>query len=447
MKYISFWICLIFIGTVSGQEKVENIDKIIARANDFILLKSDLEYAYQGFLASGEQPQGDAKCKILLDLVKNKIVLAKADLDSIYAEPAEVSAELERRMAYFLSQAGGKEKLEDHLGKTVDQLKTELRSQVEEQLVLQKVKGEIAALVNIRPRDVRKYFKTEIAAAPPFLPLEVVVGQIVKYGQVSKTQKETVIEQLTDIKAQILAGADFGTLAARYSQDFSNANQGGELGWYNRGELAPEFESTALTMELNEISDPIETEFGFHLIQLLDRKGKRFLTRHILIRPQSSDLDIEKSIEIMNEIRAKIIAGKTTFQAVASEESDDRLTKANSGFFKNPQNNSLYLSTDLLDPDVFFVIDTMTVGNITKPIKYRTSDGKEAVRIVYYKDKIEPHYANLEQDYEKIYSLVSAKKQQEALNDWIEVAIQEVFFNIDPDYENCEDVKKLRVVK
>ena len=447
MKYISFWICLSFILNGFGQKKTENIDKIIARANDFILLRSDLEYAYQGFLASGQQSQGDDKCKILLDLIKNKIVLAKADLDSIYAEPAEITAELERRMAYFLSQAGGKDKLEDHLGKTVDQLKTELRSQVEEQLVLQKVKGEVSATVNVRPRDIRKYFKTKMASALPFLPLEVVVGQIVKYGQVSKEQKDAVIKELKNLKDQILAGADFGALAARHSQDFSNASKGGELGWYNRGELAPEFESTALTMELNEISDPIETQFGFHLIQLLDRKGKRFLTRHILIRPQSGDSDIERSIEAMNDIRDEIVTGKTTFENSAIEYSDDRLTKANSGFFKNPQNNSLYLSTDLLDPDIFFVIDTMTVSTITEPIKYRTTDGKEAVRIIYYKNRIPPHYASLEKDYEKIYNLVSNEKQQQALNDWIDIAIREVFFRIDPEYENCEDIEKLKQVK
>ncbi len=434
---------MVFPTLAQGQGQV--IDKIIARANDYIILKSDLEYAYQNLLAGGQPVQEEDKCEILSELIKSKVVLAKAEIDSIVADPGEIKGELDRRMAYFISQAGGQEKLESHLGKTVDQLKEELKSQVEEQLIVQKVRQEINSAINVRPREIQKYFNDNMKRNPPFYPLEVEVGEIVKYAEISNKQKDEVFKKLFDLKKRILAGEDFGILAGEYSEDFSNASKGGELGWFNRGELAPEFEATALTMEINEISDPVETEFGYHLIQLLGRKGKRFQTRHILIRPQSSVLDIERTQKSLDSLRNLLAENKSHFEIIAFAHSDDRVTKSNGGFFKNSRTGSLFLSTDLLEPSVFFVVDTMKVGSISKALRYRTDDGKEAVRIIYYKSQIPAHYASLDIDYEKIYNLVLLEKQQKAFDRWVQIAIEEVFFEIDSDYKDCGILDKLKI--
>lgn len=413
------------------------IDEIVAKVSDYIILKSDVERAYLQ-LESEKQYLGDnPRCTILRQLAINKLMMAKAELDSVIVEDAAVEGEMNRRMQYFMSQFGSREKMEKTLGKTLTELREELREQVKEQLVVQRMQMEITGDVSVRPAEVRRFFNSIPKDSIPFLAAEVEVGQIVKYPEVSKSEKENTRQKLLEIKHKIENGADFATMAKQYSEDYGSASKGGDLGWHGRSELVPEFEAVALTIEPNEIADPVESEFGYHLIQLQERRGNRFRARHILIRPRSTPQDLKKAEQLLDSLRTDILADSLSFQIAVKEESDDQATRENAGFFKDNSTGSSFVSTDELDPVVFFTIDTMKVNDISKPLPFRTKDGKEAVRLLYYKSYKPPHYANFKDDYQKLYAMTAGNKRNEAIEKWIRKASKEVFIDIDEAYRNC----------
>ncbi|MCS6832418.1 MAG: peptidylprolyl isomerase, partial [Flammeovirgaceae bacterium] len=297
MKYFHnffAFICLL----VSIESKAQNrqtIDKIAAKVDNLIVLKSEVETAYAQALTAGEKlPKG--KCSVLEQLVVNKILAVKAEIDSLKIEDAQVEAQLERRMQYMCQLYGSCEKLEKVLNASTTDLKNELREQVREQLLMQKMQNEITSKIEITPAQVKKYFQSIPKDSIPLLPAEVQVGEIVRFPEINRKEKMRIKEKLLEIKAKILEGASFSEMAKLYSEDYGSAKQGGELGWHGRGELVPEFEAVALSIKEGEIADPVESEFGFHLIQLLERRGSRFLARHILIRPKPSEEDIRRTI-------------------------------------------------------------------------------------------------------------------------------------------------------
>ncbi len=270
-------------------------DKIIARVDNYIVLLSDLEQSYQSMVVDMGDPGPNARCEILEGLIINKIMMAKAEIDSIMVEEVMVEGELERRMQYFINQAGGEDKLVVAFGKTIPQLKDDLREQVKEQLTTRKVQQEITSAVTVTPAEVKKYFNSIPKDSIPFLPAEIQVGQIIRFPEVSESEKKKAREKLVAIQQRVQNGEDFAELAKEFSQDPGSKRNGGELGWVDRGAFAPEFEESALTMDIGEYSDPIETDFGFHFIHLLDRRGNKFRTRHILIRPESNEMDLSSA--------------------------------------------------------------------------------------------------------------------------------------------------------
>ncbi|KXX72107.1 peptidylprolyl isomerase [Flammeovirga sp. SJP92] len=431
---------LLFATSLFAQDDAVPVDKIIAKVDNNIILLSEVEAGYQQMLANGQYPNDkqEAKCDILKGLIVNKIMYAKAQIDSIEVDDARVSDELERRMQYFILQAGSQEKLEKTLGSSVNDLRDDLRDQVKEQMTVQTMQQQIISDVTITPKQVKKYFESIPQDSIPFLSAEVKVGQIVREPQVSESEKEKAKQQLIDIKKRILDGEDFGVLAKQYSQDYGSARKGGDLGWHGRGELVPEFEEIALTVEPNEIADPVESDFGYHLIQLLERRGGRFRARHILIRPKSNYQDVKDAVAFLDSIRTLIADSDTLgFEKAVNLYSDDQPTRANAGYFKNNVTGSSYMATDELDPVVFFAIDTMTVGNTSKPLKYRTEDGQDAVRIIYYSDYKPPHYANLKDDYQKLQQATLNSQKNEILEKWIKTAKNDVFIEIDPEFDGC----------
>ncbi|MBD0400446.1 peptidylprolyl isomerase [Flammeovirga sp. EKP202] len=439
--YTLIGILFLFASSLFAQDDAVPVDKIIAKVDNNIILLSEVEAGYQQMLANGQYPQDkkEAKCDILKGLIVNKIMYAKAQIDSIEVDDARVADELERRMQYFILQAGSQEKLEKTLGSSVNDLRDDLRDQVKEQMTVQTMQQQIISGVTITPKQVKKYFESIPQDSIPFLSAEVKVGQIVREPQVSESEKEKARQQLLDIKKRIQDGEDFGVLAKQYSQDYGSARKGGDLGWHGRGELVPEFEEIALTVEPNEIADPVESDFGYHLIQLLERRGGRFRARHILIRPKSNYQDVKDAVVFLDSIRTLIAETDTLgFEKAVNLYSDDQPTRANAGYFKNNVTGSSYMATDELDPVVFFAIDTMKVGNTSKPLKYRTEDGQDAVRIIYYSDYKPPHYANLKDDYQKLQQATLNSQKNEILEKWIKTAKNDVFIEIDPEYEGCD---------
>ncbi|WP_246285141.1 peptidylprolyl isomerase [Hymenobacter lapidiphilus] len=416
------------------------VDGIIAKIDNQIVLKSDLEgiYGQEVARAEGKPLPPDTKCKILQSLALNKLLLAKAETDSVVVEESQVKSELDRRMGYFVQQIGSEQKLEEYYGKPLKQIKDDLRTQVKEQLIQQKMQDQIAGKVSVTPREVRQYFNRMPKDSLPYYSSEVEVGQIVKVAQVNNKVKQATQAKLNELRARIVGGEDFATLAKQYSQDPGSAVEGGYLGFFKRRELVPEYEAAALRLEPGGISPVVESQFGFHVIQLIERKGDSYSTRHILLKPETGTTDTNDASLQLAKLRRQIMADTLTFAKAAKDNSDDKLTSGNGGLIQNRRDASTYLPLDQLDPAIFFTIDTMKVGSISPPLPYRTEDGKDAVRILYLKSNSPPHQANLNDDYQKIAAAALNQKKNKALDAWFALNRGTVFLEVDPEYAGCQ---------
>ncbi|UOQ78399.1 peptidylprolyl isomerase [Hymenobacter sp. 5516J-16] len=415
------------------------VDGIIAKVDNQIVLRSDLEaiYAQEEARAEGKPLPPDTKCRILQSLALNKLLLAKAETDSVVVEDAQVKGELDRRMAYFIQQIGSEKKLEEYYNKPVKQLKEELRIQVKEQLIQQKMQEQIAGKVLVTPREVRQFFARMPKDSLPYYSTEVEVGQIVKLAKTNSKAKQQTQAKLNELRARIVAGEDFATLAKQFSQDPGSAAEGGYLGFFKRRELVPEYEAAALRLEPGGLSPIVESQFGFHLIQLIERKGDSFSTRHILLKPETGAADTNEAAQELAKLRRRILGDTITFAKAAKDNSDDKLTSGNGGLLQNRRDASTYLPLDQVDPAIFFTIDTMKVGSITPPLPYRTDDGKEAVRILWLKSNTAPHQANLTDDYQKIAAAALNEKKNKALDAWFAQNRGTVYLEVDPEYSGC----------
>jgi len=439
LKYtINVFFFLLLVPAMAQQEIV--IDKIIAKVDDYIVLKSDLEKAYLEYLSRGEMNSGNLKCQILENLVVNKMMLAKAEIDSVEVDDAEVSANLQQRLDYNISQLGSIEELEKFYGKTYEQFESELFDLIKEQMIVQRMQSEITTDLKVTPNEVRKFYNSFPKDSLPYISTEVTVGQIVSQPKPGKEQLSKVEKQMIEIRGRILRGESFADFARLYSEDPGSASRGGELPFYRRGELAPEFEATAMTLAVGELSMPVKTDFGYHLIELQEKRGNSFKTRHILIIPKPSLSDIELAEKKLDSLRTLIVNDSITFRAAAKEHSDDAATAQTGGYFSD-NDGGLRVSVESLDPNIFFTIDTMKVGDITKPIRYTESDGSTAFRILYYQHRVPPHQANLKDDYQKIAQAALNQKRAKLLNEWFEKAREDVFINVDEEYNYCNLMK------
>jgi len=425
-------------GTTLAQDTGFVVDKIIAKVDNYIVLKSELETAYQAFLAEGNPQSQEAKCELFNRLIINKLMVAKAEIDSVIVTDIEVDGNTEQRMAMILQNSGNSpEQLERAYGKTLEQIKLELREQIREQLIAREMTSRITKDITVTPAEIKRFFNKIPADSLPFYSSDVEVAQIVRTAKVSAAQEEEARKKLMDIRERLLKGENFTELAMKNSEDPTAQYNGGELGYVGRGFMVPEFEAQAFKLKPGEISQPFKSPFGFHVMQLIDRRGNEYNARHILISAVPSDEDIKQAEKFLDSIRTKIITDKLKFEQIAKEISDDANTKGLGGFFTD-DDGSTRISMRDIDPVVYLNIDTMKVGNISKPLRYRTDDGKEAVRILYFKTKLAPHVANLKDDWSRIQSAALAEKKDITLDKWFTKARQDVFINIDPIYNSCK---------
>jgi peptidyl-prolyl cis-trans isomerase SurA len=413
------------------------VDKIVAKVDNYIVLKSELERAYQDYITNGGSPSQDARCQFLAILVRNKLMVAKAEIDSIIVEENQVDNNLQRRFDLILGQYGGsQQQIEAAYGKSIEQIKADIRDQVKEQMVVQKMQDEITKDVTVTPAEVKRFFGKIPQDSIPYLSAEVEVAQIVRIAKVSDKQKDETKRQLIELRNRILQGEDFADLARKNSADPSVVANGGDMGFVGRGVMMPEYEAMCFKLKPGEISMPVESPFGFHIIQLLERRGNEYHSRHILMSPSPSDQDLAAATSFLDSIRSLILKDTLTFQKAAKEFSDDAQTKNTGGLFSDPDGGT-FVSVDELDPVVFFNIDTMKVGSISRPVAYRTDQQKDAVRIFYYKSRIPPHQASLKDDWSKISDFTLNEKKNRILFKWFEKARQDVFISIDPTYDYC----------
>ncbi|HQQ84157.1 MAG TPA: peptidylprolyl isomerase [Cyclobacteriaceae bacterium] len=414
-------------------------DKIIAKIDNYIILKSELEGAYQNYLSNGGTASEETRCGILSQLVMTKLLVAKAEIDSVVVTSAEVDANTEQRMNMILQNSNNSpEQLERAYGKTLEQIKVELRDQVREQLLSNEMQRKITKSLSITPAEVRRFFSR--VDSLPLYSSDVEVAQIVRVAKVSEEQKDATRRKLMDIRERILAGENFNELARKYSEDPSAQYNGGEYGYVGRGTMVPTYEAMAFKVKPGEISPPFESPFGFHILQLIDRRGNEYNTRGILIAAAPSKDDLKLAEKFLDSLRRKIIADSTKFEQAAKQFSDDQRTKGYGGFFTD-QDGGTKISIKDLDPVVYFAIDSMKEGSVSRPLTYRTDDGKDAMRILYFKRRLPAHEANLKDDWHRIQAAALAQKKDKMLDKWFTKARQDVFIKIDPAYKGCKIVE------
>jgi peptidyl-prolyl cis-trans isomerase SurA len=446
LNHLTILLLLVLLqGTAFAQEAKlptgQVLDKIVAKVDNYIILESDVQKTY--LEAIGQAQQGvepPTRCDVFESLMINKLMVAKAEIDSVIVTDAEVMLQTDNRFNMVMQQFGGDEAtLLQAYGKTGDQLKKEIEEIIREQLIVSRMRSKITEGLTVSPAEVRAFYNSIPSDSLPFFSAEVTVGQIVKKPEVNQKTKEEIFDQLRKFKEDIGTGkVEFASLAKQYSEDPGSGSQGGDLGFFRRGELAPEFEATALGLRPGELSDPVETDFGIHLIQLLEIKGNTYNTRHILRIPKATPEDIAKAERFLDSLKTEIQSGRIEFANAAKAHSDDRATSDNGGFFTDPANNSNRLTLRTLeDPVLYFTLDSMKVGSITKPIQYEDPREGTKLRILYYKAKYPAHRANLSDDYEKLKAATLRRKEEELLSKWFITAKEDIFIDLDPLYDRC----------
>ena len=440
LKHIFLLLIIVNSFSKSATAQVTVLDKIIAKVDNYYLLKSELETQMAQYAQSGQQ--APPKCQLLESLVVGKLMLAKSEIDSVTVEDKRVESELNSRMEQMESQFGSQKNIVEAYGKTIASLKDELRSAIKEQMVTRKMQDKITGDVKITPKEVRKFYEAIPKDSLPYLPSEVEIGQIVRLAKTTKLQKDELLKRLYDYKKRVENGEKFEELAKLYSEDLGSGKRGGDLGFAKRGQMVAPFEAAALRMKPNQMSDVVESEFGFHLIKLLEIRGQEYHALHILLRPDYQRLDVTEPTHFLDSIRVLIQRDTLKFERAAKEVSEDKATQYGGGMLIDPQSRSIRMPLDgTMESGLFFTIDTMKVGTLTQPMTYRTEDGRSAVRILYYKTKHKPHFANLQDDFQRLSNYTLTRKKNTAIEKWFAKAKEDVFIYIVDEYKDCNVMK------
>ncbi|MES2275591.1 MAG: peptidylprolyl isomerase [Bacteroidota bacterium] len=440
---IAVLILIFTVTLVRAQTRV--LDKVAGVVGSSIILQSDIESLYAQYQAQGMQVTPAFKCQLLQQQVTQKLLAQQAVIDSVTVKEDEVDATVDRKMRAMKSRAGGQDKLEAFLGRSLIQYQDEVRPDIRESLIAERMQQKITEKINVTPQDVKRFFDGIPKDSLPTYNKEVEVGEIVFTPVLSKDEKEDYRKKAEDLRARAKAGTDFGLLARSYSQDQVSALEGGDLGFFDRGQMVKEFTAVAFKLKAGEISPVFETDFGFHVLQVIERRGEQVHARHILIMPNITQAALDRDKAKADSIYALIKANKKMdFSTAASFYSDDKETKFNGGMMLNAENvqtRTTYIPTDKLDPQVALVVDTMKVGSISKPMLYTGQDGKKSYRILYLKSVTDAHKANLAQDFPKLKEIAFEEKTNRAVSQWFEKKRKETFIRIDPEYQGCPQLK------
>ncbi len=415
----------------------KSIDKIVAVVGDKAILLSDVEAQAMQMEQQATTKDPNLRCNVLEDMIVQKLLLNQADKDSVVVSDAQVDGELNKKIRYFVGQIGSVEKLEAYLGKSIVQIKDDFRERIRDQLLVQQMQGKIAGEVKVSPAEVRAYYDAIPVDSIPFIESEIQVAQILKKPPVNQVERERVRKDLQEIRQKIVDGRSFASMAAFYSEDVVSAAKGGELGFVGRGDLVPEFEAIAFSLKGKEISEIVETMFGFHIMQLIERRGETINVRHILISPKASASDLDVARIKLDSIAQVIRLGRMSFEEAALKFSDDADTKNNGGLLINPASGSTWFEISQMDQSLFFVVDKMKIGELSDPVPVRVGEKKESYRLVTLKARTEPHRANLKDDYQRIQLAAEAEKKEKLVREWIQRKRQSFFIKIDPEFVNC----------
>jgi len=435
---------MICYSAAQAQPKKVVADKVISIVGDRIILLSDITNSLADIERQGGTVPENGKCLLMEQAVISKVLMLQAEKDSLPVTDEEVEAELDQKIRYYINQLGSQAALEDLAKKTIYQIKDEARESVREQKMAAAMQRKIVENVRITPTEVKAFFDKIPKDSLPFYESELEIGQIVVYPKASRDIEQYIVSQMNNYKKQIESKATtFEQLAKQVSEDPGSKDRGGQY-QINRNEKTwdPVFLSTAFRLKEGEISSPVKSKFGYHIIQMVQRNGDDAIVRHILRIPPITDDEIKLAKVKLDTIRAKIIAGTMGFNEAASRYSDDETAKF-AGPFVTGRDGSTYVTIYLLDKDMVGMLDKMKAGDISQPTAFEGDQGKKGVRIVYLKTRTSPHRMNMHDDYSKISQFALEEKKTKALDKWMKERIPTYYIMVDNEaVSECPQLQK-----
>lgn len=418
------------------------IDEVIAVVGDNAILKSDIEYQYQQAIMQGMSAKGDLKCLLFEQQLIQKLMLNQAVLDSVEINENSVVNQVDRKMNIFIDRAGGQEKLEEMFKKSIIQIKKEQMTLVHDELMTQTMQQNITEGIEPTPSQIRTYYRKTPQDSLPMVPVQFEIQKIAVYPKIEQKEIDRIKSKLRDFQRQVTEGRDFATLAVLYSEDPGSATTGGDMGWATRSTYVPEFATVAFNMqEKNKVSKIVKTEFGYHIIQLLDRKGERIHVRHILLKPRISSLANKEAISRLDSISTLIKDDRMTFEEAAMNFSMDKDTRTNGGLMVNASTQSSNFQLSQLSamrmPQIAKQVQNLSKDEISKPFNYKDEKGHDVFVIIKQKSKTEPHRANMSNDYQLIQNIMTDKKRNDAINNWINKKQLDTYITIHDEWTTC----------
>lgn len=414
------------------------IDGIVAIVGQKTILKSDVETQALQYKSRGETHGGNLKCFVFEELLYQALLVNQSYVDSLEVSDLQIDGELERRMAMFEEQMGGRDAMEKYFNKPYSKIKSHFRNAIKDQLLSQQMEGKITQAIKVTPKEVKAHFKSIPKDSLPLVEAEIEIAQIVIHPQIKDKQIEKLKKTLQEYIDRVNKGEDFAFLASLYSDDAASAENDGDLGWVKRGDLVPEFAAAAF--ELNkkgEISNIVKTEFGYHIIQFLERKGEKIHIRHILKIPKPLTSEKYKAKTLLDSIAKIVRNGKMNFNEAALRYSTDKESNKSGGIVINPYTGTSGFKSSQLDPATNYVLKQMKNGEVSEPFESRSMKGKPEMKIIKLINKTEPHIADINTDYQLISDMAKEKKKKEMVSNWIKKVQKTTYLKIDKEYRNC----------
>ena len=447
MKKIIISIVLIIILLPVFSQPQVSIDGIVAIIGKEIIMRSDVENTFIEYMAqqSDVGDERDIKCDIFERLVFQKLLLHQAALDSIIITDQQVEDQVNYRINYVLQQSGGDPKmLEDYYKKSLSDIKKDMKPMMREQMMVDEVQRSITENTTITPTEVKKFFENIPYDSLPTIAATYEFGHIVKTPHVSETEIAAIKQRLNEYRERVLRGEKFSMLARLYSDDPGSASKGGNLGFVEKGTLYPEFEAAAFNLKTGEISPVIQTKAGYHIIQMIERRGDRINVSHILLQPKPSTEAQVEAIEYLDSVRKVIIDNKMNFSDAAFKFSDD-MNKNSGGWVVNPYTGSNKFEKEAIDQTTFVTLSKLIPGEYSDPSPYVNDAGNMCYRLLYLKTKTPPHKPNLIEDYDMIKNAAIESKKEEVIDKWVEEKVQVTSIKITGEYKNCPFVSKWKI--
>ena len=429
-----FALCIL---PVAAQDNV--IDEIVWVVGDEPIMRSEVENQRLQAQYEGVKFSGDPYCVIPEQLAVQKLFLHQADLDSIIVNESDVINEVDKGINRTMNQLGSKEKMEEYFGMPFSKIREVRRELARNQETVRRVQKELVGSITVTPAEVRQYYNNLPADSIPMTPAETEVEIITVEPQYSQSDINAIKDRLRDFTERINKGDNFSTLAVMYSEDRNSAKVGGELGFMGKGELVPEFANVAFSLsDPKKVSKIVETEFGFHIIQLIEKRGDRINCRHILLKPKVSVTERNQALLRLDSIADQIRNGKIKFEEAAQYYSYDKDTRNNGGLMVNPSNGTSHFQLEELPQEVGKMAYKLNVGEISKPFTMTTAKEKEVCAIIRVKSKNKAHRASLTEDFQQLKQIVQAKKSDKILEDWIVEKQKKTYVRINENWRNCE---------